>query len=40
MKKKILPIFSTRCGGVKDYVTDRIGRLVEITDYTGACRDP
>lgn len=27
-----LPIFSTRCGGVEDYVTDEIGRLVDITD--------
>lgn len=27
-----LPIFSTRCGGVEDYVTDEIGRLTDITD--------
>ena len=27
-----LPIFSTKCGGVEDYVTDDIGRLVDITD--------
>ena len=27
-----LPIFSTRCGGVEDYVTDEIGRIVDITD--------
>ena len=27
-----LPIFSTRCGGVEDYVDDEIGRLVDITD--------
>lgn len=27
-----LPIFSTRCGGVEDYVTDDIGRIVDITD--------
>lgn len=30
-----LPIFSTRCGGVEDYVTDDIGRLVDITDSNG-----
>jgi glycosyltransferase involved in cell wall biosynthesis len=29
-----LPIFSTRCGGVEDYVTDEIGRLFDITDYS------
>lgn len=27
-----LPIFSTRCGGVEDYVTDEIGRLVDVAD--------
>lgn len=27
-----LPIFSTKCGGVEDYVTDEIGRIVDITD--------
>lgn len=27
-----LPLFSTRCGGVEDYVTDEIGRLTDITD--------
>lgn len=27
-----LPIFSTRCGGVEDYVTEEIGRLTDITD--------
>ena len=27
-----LPIFSTRCGGVEDYVTNDIGRIVDITD--------
>lgn len=27
-----LPIFSTRCGGVEDYVTDEMGRIVDITD--------
>lgn len=28
-----LPVFSTRCGGVEDYVDDRIGRIVGILDY-------
>ncbi len=27
-----LPIFSTCCGGVEDYVTDRIGRIYKIMD--------
>jgi len=27
-----LPIFSTRCGGVEDYVSEDIGRIVDITD--------
>ncbi len=27
-----LPIFSTRCGGVEDYIDDRIGRLFNIND--------
>lgn len=27
-----LPIFSTRCGGVEDYITDEIGRITDITD--------
>lgn len=27
-----LPIFSTRCGGVEDYVTDEVGRIVPILD--------
>ena len=27
-----LPIFSTRCGGVEDYVTDEMGRLFSIVD--------
>jgi len=30
-----LPIFSTKCGGVEDYVTDEIGRLYGITDSEG-----
>lgn len=28
-----LPIFSTRCGGVEDYVDDSVGRIVGILDY-------
>lgn len=28
-----LPIFSTKCGGVEDYVDDKIGRIYNITDY-------
>jgi glycosyltransferase involved in cell wall biosynthesis len=28
-----LPIFSTRCGGVEDYVDDSVGRVVGILDY-------
>ena len=28
-----LPVFSTRCGGVEDYVTEDIGRIYDITDY-------
>lgn len=27
-----LPIFSTRCGGVEDYVTDQIGRIYNVLD--------
>lgn len=27
-----LPIFSTRCGGVEDYVTDDIGKIMEVWD--------
>ena len=27
-----LPIFSTRCGGVEDYVDDKIGRLFDLLD--------
>lgn len=30
-----LPIFSTMCGGVEDYVTDKIGRVHKITDSEG-----
>ena len=28
-----LPVFSTRCGGVEDYVDEKIGRIYNITDY-------
>lgn len=28
-----LPIFSTRCGGVEDYIDDDMGRIVSIYDY-------
>ena len=28
-----LPVFSTRCGGVEDYVDDTIGRIVGILDH-------
>ena len=28
-----LPIFSTRCGGVEDYITSGNGRIFDITDY-------
>lgn len=37
-----LPIFSTRCGGVEDYVDDKIGKIVSLLDYQGlahACND-
>lgn len=37
-----LPIISTRCGGVEDYVDDTMGRIFAITDYKGiaqACND-
>lgn len=30
-----LPIISTRCGGVEDYVDDSMGRIFSITDYKG-----
>lgn len=30
-----LPIFSTRCGGVEDYVDEKMGRIYAITDYEG-----
>ena len=28
-----LPIFSTRCGGVEDYIGQLEGRIYELTDY-------
>ena len=37
-----LPIISTRCGGVEDYVDETMGRVFNITDYKGianACND-
>ena len=37
-----LPVISTRCGGVEDYVDDSMGRIFPITDYQGiakACND-
>lgn len=30
-----LPVISTRCGGVEDYVDDSMGTIVSITDYKG-----
>ena len=30
-----LPIFSTRCGGVEDYVDDKMGRIYDIMDCEG-----
>ena len=30
-----LPVISTRCGGVEDYVDDSMGRIFSITDYKG-----
>ena len=30
-----LPVFSTRCGGVEDYITEETGRLFPITDVEG-----
>lgn len=37
-----LPVFSTRCGGVEDYVDESMGRIFPITDYraiANACND-
>lgn len=33
-----LPIFSTRCGGVEDYVDDTLGRIYAVTDAEGMAR--
>ena len=30
-----LPVFSTRCGGVEDYVDESVGRLYPLTDVEG-----
>lgn len=30
-----LPIFSTRCGGVEDYIDEKMGRIYSVTDYEG-----
>ena len=30
-----LPIFSTRCGGVEDYVDAKMGRIYDVLDYEG-----
>lgn len=30
-----LPVFSTRCGGVEDYVDDKIGRIYAVSDVEG-----
>ena len=37
-----LPVFSTRCGGVEDYVDDSMGRIFNIIDYkaiAASCND-
>ncbi len=34
-----LPIFSTRCGGVEDYVNNDIGRIVDILDVEGLAQN-
>lgn len=34
-----LPVFSTRCGGVEDYITLENGRLYNITDYKSFAND-
>ncbi len=37
-----LPVFSTRCGGVEDYIDETMGKIVSITDYKAlalACND-
>ena len=30
-----LPIFSTRCGGVEDYVDEKMGRIYSVVDCEG-----
>ena len=30
-----LPVFSTRCGGVEDYIDAKMGRIFDITDFVG-----
>ena len=30
-----LPVFSTRCGGVEDYIDEKMGRIFDITDSDG-----
>lgn len=30
-----LPIFSTRCGGVEDYIDNKMGRIYDLLDYEG-----
>lgn len=37
-----LPVFSTRCGGVEDYIDDSMGCIFDLLDYKGianACND-
>lgn len=34
-----LPIFSTRCGGVEDYVDDALGRIYAVNDVEGMAQD-
>lgn len=34
-----LPIFSTRCGGVEDYIDDRMGRIYPVTDADNMAED-
>ncbi len=34
-----LPVFSTRCGGVEDYIDSKMGRLYSVNDYEGMAQD-
>lgn len=34
-----LPIFSTRCGGVEDYVDDKVGRIYDVMDFESMAND-